>query len=137
MIDLTLGQCLDAEAALGRLAAQKMPFAAAYRVAKLTKALAEELQHVQAQRNALVKEYGTERPATPQERPQHGETVHSVDPSMPGWPAFVARAQELAAVPVVLPLEPFDLTTVPALEITPADLVQLGPLVSANGHGTL
>lgn len=136
MIATTLGQCVEAEAALGRLAAQRMPCAAAYHVAKLTKAVGEELQHAQTQRQALVREHGSERPAaTPEEHARYGATVLSIDPSAPGWSAFVAKAQELAAVPVSLPLEPFDLSRIADLQITPADLLQLGPLVTANGAG--
>lgn len=138
MIELTLGHCVDADPALSRLAAQKLPFAGAYRIAKLAKAVADELRHFQEQRNALVTEYGSERPAaTPEERAQHGETVRYIDPTAPDWWTFVARLQELAAVPVSLPLDPIDLTTVEGLEITAADLLQLGALVTANGNGSV
>jgi len=129
-IDTTLGGLAEAEPALARLAAIKLPYAAAYQVAKLTKAVAEELRHFHEQREALIREFGTSRPSTPDERARGGdETVIQVLASGPRWGEFLAQARELSLVPVTLQVPPFDLATVPNLEIAATDLLQLGVLV--------
>lgn len=130
VIDTTLGQLADAEAALGRLAAARMPFAAAYRVSKLAKAVALELLHFQEERTKLVREFGQAREATVAERAAGADpTVIHVAPGSAHWLLFVEKARELAAVPVTLDVAPFDPSSIPGLEITAADLVALGPLV--------
>lgn len=124
MMTTTLGALFEAEPALLRLAGEKLPFAVAYRVAKLTKAVGEETRHFHEQRNALVKQYGEPRNGNP-------DDVH-VLPAMATWAPFVAAVQELASVPVTLPLDPIDLVSVSTLTITAADLLQLGALVTAE-----
>lgn len=121
-IDTTLGQLAEAEPALARLAAEKLPFQTAYRVAKLAKAVGEETKHFYDQRNALVKEYGEPKPGgTPEEI--------QVLPSSPMWPEFVRKVQELVAVAVTVPLAPVDLASANGLQIAATDLLLLGPLV--------
>jgi len=130
LIDTTLGQLAEAEAAIGRLSSARMPFAAAYRVSKLAKAVTLELTHFHEQRTALVREYGEPRDATVAERAAGAEPiVIHVAPGSASWPAFLAKARELADVPVSLTVPAFDPATVPDLVIAPADLVALGPLV--------
>jgi len=130
LIDTTLGQLAEAEAAIGRLASARMPFAAAYRVSKLAKAVALELTHFHECRTALVREYGEPRDSTPAERAAGAEAaVIQVSPASASWPTFVVKARELADVPVTLNVPAFDPSSVPGLEITAGDLVALGPLV--------
>jgi hypothetical protein len=128
MIDTTLGQLAEAEPALARLAAEKLPFRTAHLIAKLAKAVAEETKYFHEERNALVKEFGEVKPGgTPDEI--------QVGPTMASWPAFVAKVNELVAVPVTIPLAPIDLTTLAPekldkLEVSAADLLLLdGSLV--------
>lgn|SRR5262245_9342130 len=129
-IDTTLGQLADAEAALTRLAAARMPFAAAYRVSKLAAAVGLELKHFHDERAKLVREYGSVRDATPSERAAGADaSVIQVTPASAGWPTFLARVRELADVPVTLSVAPFDPSSVAGLDITPADLLALGPLI--------
>jgi hypothetical protein len=137
MIPITLGALADALPALQRLASARLPYAAAYRLAKLTKAATIEVEHFAAQRDALIKELGHERPTTPDERARGlGTTTHAVLPTSPDWDAFLVRVRELADVPVDLAATPFDPSSVPSLEIAATDLLLLGPLLmSPNGDG--
>ncbi len=124
-IATTLGQLADAEPALARLAAAPLPIAAAYRVAKVSRAVAEELKYFHEQRNTLVRDHGT---------PVDGTDEIRVLQTSDKWGTFVDRVRELAAVPVTLTIAPLDLTTIPDLRMSPADLLLLGPLV-ADGEG--
>jgi len=129
-IDTTIGALAEAEAALQRLAAARMPIVAAYRLSRISKAVTEELRGFQEARERLVRAHGTERAPTAAERAAGaGPTVIEVIPGSPGWLAFLEEARALAAEPVSLATRPFDLASVPTLEISPADLVALGSLV--------
>lgn len=131
MITLSLGALVNAEPALSRLGTQRLPAKTAYQVAKLIRKVADDTKHFQGQRNALIKELGADRPATDAEKATgSGETVTEV--TVENRPAFFARLQELADVSVDLDATPVDLATLG--EISPADLIALGPLVTGGDY---
>jgi hypothetical protein len=116
----TLGALVNAEAALGRVAA--VPFdqdggaKVRYHVVKLARLVAVETKHFYDERNALVELHGEGAPKT-------------VPRTSPAWPTFAAAAEALAAVPVTIPWGPLTEAMVePYTAITAADLVGLGPL---------
>ena len=119
-IDTTLGTLAGAESALTRLSEDKLPYQTAYSVAKVLRAVSEELRHFHEERNKLVREYGE-----PGEPPEEVKIL----PTSPNWAAFRNEFEELAAVKVTLPVDPLDLTTISNLTIAPLDLLQLGPLI--------
>jgi hypothetical protein len=124
-IQTTLGELVEAEAALRRILAQ--PGASqrtVYHAAKLARLVAAETKHFHQQRQALFVEHGVERESrTPAER-QLGPTVREVMADK--LPAFRAAMDELLAVPVTIPWGPLRSCDLPAA--TAADLVDLGSL---------
>lgn len=131
-IRMTFGQLAEAEAVLAGLGTVKLPYAAAYRLARLTKAVGVELDYFRKERDDLVRELGTTRAATVDERARGApDEVPEVTPRSPKWSEFLAKVQQLAAVEVTLDLAPFDPSMVPGLEIAAADLLVLGPLLAA------
>lgn len=128
IITTTLGQLVDAEPALMRLAGQKMSAASAYKLAKLCKAVAEETKIFTEKRIEKIKEVGVSRQATPAEQARGETTMVEVAP--PHMRTFLEHLGELASVPVTLDLAPLDLAALGAIELSAADLLALGPLVS-------
>jgi len=123
MIDTTLGELLQVDEALVRVAAEKLPYAAAHRLDVIRRAVLPELKHFYDQRNALITELGEQRPSTPAERMAGArDTVATISPTSPQFVAFANRVAELAAVPVHLNVERFDPALAPKLEITPQDV---------------
>ncbi len=127
-IATTLGMLVDAEASLAKLAAVRLDAKARYHVAKLLKLVTAETRHFHDQRMEIVKELGTEREPTGEERARLGpDKVHQIAPE--NLPAFRARLQELAAIEVTLPWGPVLSTWLESCaDITAADLIALGPL---------
>lgn len=128
MITTTLGALVDAEAALQRLAQQKLPAQSAYRLAKLCKAVAEETKIFTDRRVELIKEVGVSRPATAAEQARGETTMLEVAP--PHMAGFLAQLGEMASVPVTLSVDPLDLLSLGSVELSAADLLALGPLVA-------
>lgn len=129
-ITMTLRAVLEAQAALDRLAGERLPVRLAYNVAKLVKLVRVEIGDFHEQRMKLVKEYGLARPATEAELPIHGPEVIEVPPDKIA--AFQKELEALVAEPVRFDRAPLQLAdTFP--NITPADLIALGPLVTDEG----
>lgn len=128
MITITLGGLVNAEAALSRLCAERLPATTAYQVAKLMRLAAVETKHFHVQRQAVYKELGVERPATDEERATGVETMIEVAPEH--LLDLHKRIQEHADVSVSLDAKPVDLATLG--DISPADLMALGPLVTGG-----
>lgn len=120
-IHTSLGTLAQAEAALQRLAAQRLPVKAAYHLAKLCTLVRTELKVFEEQRLAIVKELGVAGPAA------LGQESWQVAPDR--MPDFTARITELVAIPVTIAWGPFDLSPL-AIDITAEDLLALGPLVT-------
>jgi hypothetical protein len=128
MITTTLGQLVEADAALQRLATLKSPCATAYRLAKLCKVVSDETRLFYQQRLALIQEHGTERPATPEEAARGETTMWQVKPDQ--MAAYVGKLQPLAAEPVTLAVQPLELQGLGAIEVSAAELLALGPLLA-------
>lgn len=114
-INATIGQLVEAEAALQRLAAHKLDAKTRYHVVKLARLVTEETStHFHEPRQALIVEMGFDKMPT-------------VPPDQ--MPAFLGKLRPLADVPVTLPWGPITsgmLETAP--DVTAADLIALGPL---------
>lgn len=129
MITTTLGQLVDAEPALHRLAAQKLPAVSAYRLAKICTAVAEDTKIFTERRLELIKEVGVSRQATAAEQARGETTMLEVAP--PHMRGFLAQLSEMASVSVTLPMEPLTITlkTLETIEISAADLLAMETLV--------
>jgi hypothetical protein len=102
-----------------------------YRAAKLVQVVESELRIFEAERQSLFKTFGTERPATPEERPRFGSTVVEVPPDR--IEAFQAQLQELALIEVTLDWAPLQSTELP--EVSARDWLALGPLCELVAPG--
>lgn len=121
-IRTTLGGLVQAEGALQRLTALRLPVKAAYHLSKLFGLVRAELKTFHEQRLVIVKELGT------QTRDTVGDEQWQVSPEH--MPAFTTRVGELVAIEVTLPWGPLDLTPLTTIEISADDLWALGPLVT-------
>lgn len=127
-VTILLGKLAAADAALARLANLQLPIKAAYHVAKLGRLAAQEIEIFYEQRNALIKELGEEREATPAEVATGRQgRVMAVLPA--NHETFTARLKELTDHEVTIPWGPIDPAILGERLITPADLIALGPLM--------
>ena len=129
-ITLTLGECLDAEAALGRIAALPWPAKTAYDMAKLLRLLRAETKIFEQQRVALIKELGEGRPPTADEvaRGATGEDVFQVPPAR--MAAYVEKYRALRDVQVALEWRALTLAQLTdGHPLAGTDLLELGPLL--------
>ena len=132
---LTLGQCLDAEHALTRLASQQAPPRVTHRVAKLLRLVRLETAHFYEQRDALIKELGAPRLATEAERVK-GMVGEQITVTPENMVVFQTRVHELAAVQTEIawvPLTMADLDTFASL--CADDELRLGPCLIDEGEG--
>jgi hypothetical protein len=97
----TLGALVNAEGALGRLAAQAVSVKTAYHFLKLIKVVQEETTHYHTQRDTLIKEMGAERKVTPAEIAQ-GMTGMVFEVKPKNIKTYAARMKELIELPVTL-----------------------------------
>lgn len=129
MITTTLGQLVNAEPALTRVSAERLPAKTAYQVAKLLRLCGVEIAHFNTQRQALFAELGVERPATDDEQKANsGATVREIPPA--SIPAFHQRLQAVADVAVEIGATPVPIDTLGT--ISAADILALGPLVTGD-----
>lgn len=129
MITTTLGALLEAEPALEELEQLRLPAKPAYHVAKLARLVLAETQIFKQQRDALIRELGTERPAAAAEQAAGaGPTTIQVTPE--NLAVYVERVNALAAVPVEIAWRPLALVDLDGVTLRPADLRRLGPLLS-------
>jgi hypothetical protein len=131
MITTTLGALSLTEPALARLAEVRLPVKTAYQVAKLLRVVKVEASHFEQQRQAYVRELGTERDPTPAERAQ-GFTDRVVVVGPADQPEFGRRMLELSNLVVELPAAPLALAALGAIDITAADLVALEPILEPD-----
>lgn len=120
-ITMTMAELDAAQPALTRLLAQRLPARAAYHLAKLARLLTADLQYLRDHRAALFQEFGQPSGTAPD-----GSTFFTIPPEHRD--AFGRRWREVMAVPVEIAWTPlaFDVLG----EITPEDLLALGPLVA-------
>lgn len=117
MITLSLGSLFDAQPALDRLAAERLPVKTAYRVAKVLRLVKPEIQQFVDQRNALIRELGAERTL-----PTGETTIEVTDANRD---AFVAKITELASLEIRLDIEPVDVGTLDGVQVSATDLLAL------------
>jgi hypothetical protein len=135
-VQLTLGECVDAEAALGRLAALPWPPKTAYDMAKLLRLLRAETKIFEQQRVALIKELGEGRPPTADEvaRGATGEDVFQVPQAR--MPAYLERYRALRDVQVALDWRALTLAQLAdGHRLAGTDLLELGPLLQDDPPG--
>lgn len=116
-ISTTLGALVTAAPALTPIGLLKLRPNAAYHVKKLTALVASETRHFDAERVAYITELGVAK-----------DTGFQITPDSEAWPIFVARLDELAAVPVEIAWGPITLDLLGDAPVTAADLAALGPL---------
>lgn len=116
-MQITLAQLMDAQPALERLAAERLPVKAAYRVAKVLRLVRPEVQQFVDQRNALIRELGAERTT-----PTGDVAIEVTDANRA---AFVAKVTELAAIEVRIDIEPIDVGTLDGVQVAAVDLIAL------------
>jgi uncharacterized protein YjiS (DUF1127 family) len=116
-IAVTLGDLVQAEEALQRLSEVKLPAKQAYHVAKLVRLIKAETQHYHSQREEAIRELG--------ETSTDGQEVRVPPDKMP---EFIKRLNEMFAIETRIDWTPLRLADLP--DITAADLLRLGPLVT-------
>jgi hypothetical protein len=117
MITTTLAQLMEAQPALERLAAERLPVKAAYRVAKVLRLARPEIEQFIEQRNTMIRELGAER------RQANGETTVEVTPA--NRDVFVAKVTELASLEVTLEIDPLEVGALDGAALTATDLLAL------------
>lgn len=129
-ITTTLEALLNAEAALHRVLGVKLDAKTRYHAVKLAKLVTAETTHFNEERNALVKEFGTEREPTAAEKARNGPAmVTEVLPTSPQFPEFYRRVRELLAVEAPIAWGPLTAQMLePYTDVTGHDLIELGPL---------
>jgi len=122
-IPLTLGDCLNAEEALTRLAEQPAPPKVSYHVAKLLRLIRAETAHFHEQRNALVRELGAPLP----------EKASEIAVTPENTATFVTRLNELARVEVAIDWTPLTLAEIDTFPTVRADdLMRLGACLNGD-----
>lgn len=130
-ISMTLAELSQAEAALVRLGRRALPVKLAYRIARLTSQVSVETKTFHQQHDALVRSMGEERPPTAGEKAT-GQTAPVVEVTADNLPTFQAQLLELSSVTVNLDTQwGLSVELLESQDITPQDLIALGPLVSA------
>lgn len=128
-IQTTFGELSASAPALGRLLEIKQPQKVVYHVAKLVKLVQSELTHFEEKREALVKEFGTDRDPTPEEVTKRGESpVTEITPE--NMPKFLAAFRELCAVEVELPWRQLKFADLSGFDVSAADVLAMEPLLS-------
>ncbi|HET9024820.1 MAG TPA: hypothetical protein VFN64_09625, partial [Burkholderiaceae bacterium] len=103
----------------------------AYHVARLARAVQDELAPYHQQREAWVRELGASRPPTADEA--RGGVVQEVWTVRPEHVAeFVRRIGEVAEIHVTVQYAPVPLSALDGTALTPADLLALDKLVDGS-----
>lgn len=121
-IETTLGHLLTAEPALKTLCALPLPAKAAYHVKKLAQLVSTETQHFHAERDRLIREFGTASIEQPDEV--------TIAPTSEHWPTFLARLNDWAMVSVSIAMAPLSMDQLGDHPVTANDLLALGPLLA-------
>lgn len=126
----TLGALAAAAPVLERMLTARVPAAVAYRFAKLARALNPEVAHFHKEREALIRELGAERDVSEAERATGASSIFEV--KRENIPTFNERLAEVQAVEVSLDVPPLTIEDLEHVEVSGADLLALGPLVSLD-----
>jgi len=129
-VTLTLGECVDAAAALARIAALPWPARTAYDMAKLLRLLRAETKIFEERRIALIKELGEARKPTDEELASGAlsDEVFQVPPAR--MPAYLEKYRALRDVQVALEWRALTLAQLnDGHRLAGTDLLELGPLL--------
>ena len=122
MITTTVGQLLEAETALRQLSSAPLSVKVAYRLAKLLEKAQQELKTFYQQRERLMRELGT---VQTEDGKAPTITVRAENVQQ-----YIDACQQLIEERVELSGEPFDLTQLNGHDLTAADVLALGVLVT-------
>ena len=131
----TLGDLVNAEAALARLSAQPVSIAMAYRISKLQRVVSMETQFFHAQRASLIRQLGEAHEVTTEQRAQ-GITEQILVKSE-NKELFNAGMDELASIRVTLPVPPLSLSALSDILISANDLDALDRLIVHDSRAHL
>lgn len=120
-IQTTLGALVEAKPALDRLAAERLPIKTAYRLTRLLGRVRDELKPFEAQRLAIIRQYGTKRDGSQQQ----GLDLYDIPPDRAA--AFERDLRALVDETVTIDQAPVVLTGVET--ISASDLLALAPFV--------
>jgi len=133
MIEVTMEELLAMSDVLARLSQHRFPAGqqvAAYRLSKIQKAVASELQYFQTQRKNLIEELGKSRNATRDELASGAEpVVWEIMPGNPQWVDFTRRLKELLGIKVDLTCPPLSLDMLGSVELSAGDFGVLDKLL--------
>lgn len=129
-IRTTLGKLVNATASLGKLTAIQKPAQLVYHIVKLVKLIQPELKHYEESRQALIEQYGEERPATPEEIEQGMHSPVTVVSEPEQTKLFLADHKALLEVEVELPWKPIKLSALKHADLSAHDILMLEPLLS-------
>ncbi len=128
--EISIGDLLNAEPTLQRLAAMPVNVRVAYRVARLQSVVAKETKQYEALRVGLIKgEYGAEREVNDAEKERGmSGTVFEVKPER--LVDFQSKVTELQSVVVTIDKWLLDLEMLSEVKLTASDIASLGSLIS-------
>jgi hypothetical protein len=118
VINTTAGKLKVAEDAIARLTQASLPAKAAYHICKLARLASQEMKFFEEQRVKLVQELGTVH--------ENGTTTVD-DPEK--LKAFQDKYTELTELNVEIDWFPITISMLETVQITPGDLMALGPLL--------
>jgi len=116
---VTLGQVLEAQAALGRLSQERLPIKTAYWITKLVRLCTEEVKTFMEARSTAITECDV----------ANGDTI---DVRRPGYAAFKAKMDDLVAVEIDLAWTPLEYAKLADVSIAAADLLALEPFFAGT-----
>lgn len=118
MIKLTLGELKTIESTLSKLVTMQLPVKLSYRLSKVLKPIAEELQRVEEFRLAKINEFGT----------QQEDGSVTVNPE--NIEQFKKEMFDLYEEEITIPMEPVTVDDLPeTLVISPAELAVLEKII--------
>lgn len=125
MIKVTLSTVVNSNEIFQKLITTKMRARAAFRTAKLTTAIAKELELFNTQREAILRKYG-EKDSSGELIVQENGTVNIEEEHIND---FNQELFELLNAEVELNAEPLTVDDIDAAELTPAQVQMLGDLL--------
>ena len=129
MIEITISEILGSEAALSMLSAQKLPASAAFKIARLIKAIREEMTTINESRVEIANRYG--------EHDESGKLKIDPDKGSVSIPQeklndFVREMEELLMQKISLNASPIPVSTLDNTEMTPQEAEQIYPFLEMN-----
>lgn len=128
-VEITLGELVNAEATLTRMAALPVSVRMAYRLARLLQSVRKETTQFNTQRSGFIKEFGAERDVNDLEKIQGMTgTVFEVLPAK--MEEFRVKMNELATIVVTIDKWLLDVNMLDEIKLSGSDIASLGPLIS-------